>query len=175
MGSDGIKLTIHLRLTPSSRTVWSYISTPPHILVEQWLIKHGNNFTSIVPKDISNSRTRRFITSNTKVATEFDTELHPPSFTHFLYDLALSYCLPWPGIEARFFGRPARSPVPVALGYRITPCLADRYHLSTHENIFVLDGRHRLLFHEVIIGKTMQSNTTIWLWKQRLLLQKCYM
>jgi hypothetical protein len=66
MGSGGGRLAIHLRLTPRLSTVWSCISTPPHIFVE-WLIKHGNNFTSTMPKDIFNSRTRRFITSSTKV------------------------------------------------------------------------------------------------------------
>lgn len=65
-GSGGVRLTIHLRLTPRIRTVWSCTSTPPHIFVE-WLIKHGNNFTSTIPKDLFNSRTRRFTTSSTKV------------------------------------------------------------------------------------------------------------
>ena len=66
MGSGGVKLAIHLRLKPRSSIVWSYNSTPPHIFVK-WLIKHGDNSTSAIPKDLSNSRSRRFITSSTKV------------------------------------------------------------------------------------------------------------
>ena len=82
MGSVGVRLTIHLRLTPRLSTVWSCTSTPPHIFME-WLIKHGNSFTSAIPKDISNSRTRRFITSSTKVR-QWIRQWAPSPFFHTL-------------------------------------------------------------------------------------------
>ena len=138
MGSVRVELTTHLCLTPRSRTAWSYTSTPPHIFVDKCLIKHRDNFTFTIPKDLSNSRTR--------------------------------ICLPLRGIEAWFFWRPVRSPVAIPPGYRVTPWFADRYRFNAYENMFLLDGRHRIVFHELIIWKTMQSNTIILLQKQQLLL-----
>ena len=53
-----------------------YLHSPTHL---RRVVKHGNNFTSTIPKDLFNSRTRRFITSSTKVR-----HLAPSPFIHTL-------------------------------------------------------------------------------------------